>query len=373
MGFSIDTRSLKPGDIFIPVKGENFDGHDFIQEALQKGASKILDEDIREVAKKYRKKLKCEVIAVVGSYGKTTTKDYLKALFSKSYRVVSTLENQNNEIGAALTLLSADYQTEILIVELGIRKPDQMKILAQMLRPTTVVFTGVGMAHIEFFKSQKAIAIEKAKIYQKALQWESKRKTFLANGHDFVDLLKQKAEKQGFEVFFYGGSEALAQPLNLLYDLGREYDISPTLIEEAIQSYESSTHRMKSFINDRQVRVIDDVYNASPEAMKAALAYLSKAAGRKICVLGEMLELGAHTKAEHQKVIELIEQSNIDVAFLIGKAFAGVKIKSEKCVFLDSKEQAKDLLLAELKAQDTVLLKASRSIGLEYLVDALKG
>lgn len=371
MGFSIDTRTLKPGDVFIPIKGENFDGHEFIQEALKKGASKILDEDIREVAKKYRKKLNCQVIAVVGSYGKTTTKDYLKALFSQSYRVVSTVENQNNEIGVALTVLAADYQTEVLIVELGIRKPKQMKPLLQMLRPDTIVFTGVGMAHIEFFDSVKAIAVEKAQVFQKALVWEKKRKAYIATGHAHVDYLSQRAQRLGFEVFLYGGAEALAQPLSLLYEIGRHTGFSAEQIESAIQSYQSSAHRLKIFTNSKQVKVIDDVYNANPEAMLAALGYLCKFKGRKLCVLGEMLELGAHAKTAHQQVVQWIEESEIAVAFLIGEAYQGASVDSDTCVFLEDKAAAQSLLLAELKAEDTVLLKASRGIGLESIVEAL--
>ena len=358
--------------MFIPVKGDQFDGHDFIEEALKKGASKILDKDLQSVAKQYRKKLNCKVIAVVGSYGKTTTKDYLKSLYSQHYKVVSTHQNQNNEIGVALTILAADYQTEVMIVELGIRKPNQMKPLVQMLRPDTVVFTGVGFAHIEFFNSLKAIADEKSHIFQKALTWEGKRHAYIANGHPFVDRIKKRAERCGYDVFFYGAQDPLAQPLSLLYEMGQQNGFSQLNIQAAIQKYESSSHRLKVFTTSRKITVIDDVYNANPEAMRAALGYLCRFQGRKICVLGEMYELGHYAESEHQKIIQWIEESNIAVAFLIGSLYQANDSLSNKCVFLPNKEKAKELLLAELKAEDCILLKASRSVGLEYLVEALK-
>jgi UDP-N-acetylmuramoyl-tripeptide--D-alanyl-D-alanine ligase len=167
----IDSRELKPGDVFIPLKGETHDGHDFIKDALQKGAT-VLDVDLTSYAKAYRKKLKCAVIGITGSAGKTTTKDLLAAVLGQKFKVVKTMENQNNEIGVPITILRADYSTDILIVEMAMRNKGEIGHLASIVRPTHSIITSIGMTHIENFPSQKAIANAKAEIFKTPASWE---------------------------------------------------------------------------------------------------------------------------------------------------------------------------------------------------------
>ena len=168
MKVSIDSRNVSAGDYFIPVKGKNFDGRDFVNEAISKGAT-LLDVNLFEYAKKYRKKLSCKVIGIVGSAGKTTVKDMLFSVLKRRYNVVKTQENQNNEFGVALTLLSADSDTDILLVEMGMRKKNDLTYLARLVQPDYIVFTGVGKSHIGLHKSFKDLAKAKAEIFRKPL------------------------------------------------------------------------------------------------------------------------------------------------------------------------------------------------------------
>ena len=157
MDICTDSRQIKPGQIFIPIQGPNFDGRKFIDEAVRKGAQ-ILDVNLEDYAKKYRKKLKCHVIGITGSAGKTTAKDMLYYVLSQKFNVIRTEENQNNEIGVPLTILKADSSTDILIVEMGMRKRGEIAQLTRMVRPTHTVITIIDNAHIEILKTQRNIA-----------------------------------------------------------------------------------------------------------------------------------------------------------------------------------------------------------------------
>ncbi|GBR76553.1 UDP-N-acetylmuramoyl-tripeptide--D-alanyl-D-alanine ligase, partial [Candidatus Termititenax persephonae] len=141
MAYSIDTRTLRPGDIYIPVRGRRFDGHDFIDEARRKGASQILDVDLAEYAAARRQKYHIPLLAITGSSGKTTTKDMLAAVLRQKYRLSQSAENQNNEIGVPLTLLKIEEQTELAIVEMAMRGKGQIAALAKIARPTHAIIT----------------------------------------------------------------------------------------------------------------------------------------------------------------------------------------------------------------------------------------
>ncbi|RAP26766.1 hypothetical protein DID78_06550 [Candidatus Marinamargulisbacteria bacterium SCGC AG-343-D04] len=206
MKISIDSRTIQAGDTFIPVKGKNFDGRDFVDEVIKKGGH-VLDVDLFDYAKKYRQKLACTVIGITGSAGKTTLKELLFSVLNTSYNVVKTFENQNNEFGVPLTLLSADDSTDILIVEMGMRKKKDIEFLTMMVQPDIVVFSGVGKTHIEFFRNQRQLALAKAEIFRAAKSWqkEKERHAFLNSNGDYADLIEQKATKAGYILNPYGG------------------------------------------------------------------------------------------------------------------------------------------------------------------------
>ena len=197
MVYSIDTRTLQPGDIFIPFKGPNFDGHDFIEEAKRKGASQILDVDLGTFAREHRRKFNIPVIAITGSAGKTTTKDMLAAVLSQKYTVLKSAENQNNEVGVPLTLLKIEPQHEIAIIEMAMRGLGQIDYLAGLTEPTHAVITNIGFTHIELLKTREAIATAKSEVMKKDIT------IFLNRRDDYFDFLKDTADSKHATVIPY--------------------------------------------------------------------------------------------------------------------------------------------------------------------------
>jgi len=371
MKISIDSRTVQPGDFFIPIKGENFDGRNFIQDALNKGA-RLLDVNLSDYAKKYRKKLSCAVIGVTGSAGKTTVKDLLHAVLSQKYKVVKTQENENNEIGAPLTLLKADFDTEILIVEMGMRGKGQIKSLASIIRPTHVVVTSIGKTHIELLKTQRNIALAKAEIMLPPVAWETTpRFAFLNYSSDYYDLLLKKAEKTGFTVYPFQGEDRIEQNIHLCFTVGHHFGLTDAEIQKGLSHYSPSAHRLQTY--SLQFTLIDDSYNANPDGVIYSLDFIKRYPGRKIVVLGDMLELGSYAAKEHQRMVEYIVNSDTSILFTFGSLWSAVKVPDSMTHYaFQSKEDLIKTLKMELKPKDTVLVKGSRGMKMEDIVEALK-
>lgn len=372
MDVCIDSRKIKSGQVFIPIKGKRVDGHQFIPDVIKKGAT-VLDVDLTKFASKYRKKLKCHVIGITGSAGKTTTKDLLHALLSQKYNVVSTRENENNEIGVPLTLLKADARTDILLVEMAIRKPGDMDVLAKMVRPTHVIITTIGITHIEHLKSQKGIAKEKSAIFRPPLAWETYRRYgFLNMSAPFYEWMKKRAEKNQYTVLPFKGENKVDQTMNLCYLIGKQFDLSDTQIAEGLRTFKGSSHRLTK-IPYENATLIDDTYNSNPDGVEYAFEFISKMPGRKLAVLGDMLELGSMSQAAHQHVIDNAVNYNIECLFTLGDAFAACK---QRHIPLYQYQTKKDLiyqLSAEIKENDIVLIKGSRGMAMEDIISQLSG
>jgi len=371
MRVSIDSRTIQPGDTFIPIKGETHDGHDFIKEALNKGA-RVLDVDIADYARKYRKKLNCHVIGITGSAGKTTVKDMLAALLAQKYKVVKTQENQNNEIGAPLTILQADANTDIIIVEMGMRKKGDLSYLSKIVRPTHVVVTGVGLTHIEYFKNQKALALAKAEIFGKLLKSSQKdRYAFINFQSPHYQLLKRKAEKENFLLFPYQGSDKPDQNMNLCYEVGRHFNLNQEEIQKGLANYRASSHRL-NVINLKSITIVDDTYNSNPDGVIFALQYIQRFTGRKILVLGDMLELGKYAAQEHQKIVEYAINANISLMYTYGQETSFITSNELPIYNFKDKETLHKNLTTEIKPGDILLIKGSRSLKMEETVEFLK-
>ena len=241
MKYSIDSRTIEPGDIFIPVKGPRFDGRDFIDDVIAKGG-RVLDVNLFDYAKKYRQKLGCTVIGITGSAGKTTIKELAYSVLKHRYKVEKTFENQNNEYGVPLTLLSADMSTEILIVEMGMRKKKDLTFLTKMVQPDIIVFSGVGKTHIEFFSNQRQLALAKAEIFRKSNQWQSRkvRHAFINQNGAYHSLIVEKADKAGYNIHVYEGNDKLAENINVCYQIGYFFGIENALIQDGIQAFKPS-------------------------------------------------------------------------------------------------------------------------------------
>ncbi len=368
----IDSREVEPGDIFIPIKGEHHDGHAFIDEVIRKGGQ-VLDVDIAQYAKQYRKKLKCPIIGVTGSAGKTTVKDLLASVLGQKYTVVKTLENQNNEIGVPLTVLRADYSTEILIVELAMRHPGEIGQLARIVRPTHTVITSVGMTHVEILKTPRKIALAKAEIFTAPLSAETApRYAFLNHSSGFYDLLHRKATAKGYTIFPFGGQDKPDQNINLCTTIGHHFGLTDVQIAAGFAQFESSSHRLKvSHLSGSAgaITLVDDTYNANPDGVAYSLQYLRRFNGRKILVLGDMLELGEYSEAAHQGVVDQALDAGVDVIFTYGPASANMKSEDVSIVSFLDKAQLHQVVLDELKAGDVVLVKGSRGMKMEETVE----
>jgi len=370
MKISIDTRTIEKGDYFIPIRGPNFDGRDFIPEAIAKGAQ-ILDVDIVKYAKKYRKKLKCRVIGITGSAGKTTMKDMLASMLSQRFKVVKTLENQNNEIGVPLTVLRADADTEVLIVEMAIRKQNDMPLLSKIVCPTDVVITGIGLTHIELLKTQRNIAVAKGKIFQKAYTWETApRNAFINYSSPYNDLLSEKAKKCGYKVFPFTGDDKPEQALNGAVLVAKHFGLTDAEIEAGIAAFKPSSHRM-SWIKFGGVTLLDDTYNANPDGVEYALQVLKRQSGRKVLVLGDMGELGHKAVEAHQQVERHAVEAGVQLLATVGSLSKDIQSDTLERVHFEGNSDLSKFLKNEIKSGDTVLLKGSRSMKLEEVVKEL--
>lgn len=370
MKVTIDSRQIEPGDIFIPVKGKHVDGHDFIAEAVKKGA-KVLDVDLYKYAKQYRKKLSCKVIGITGSSGKTTVKDLLYAILSKKYNVVRTHENQNNEIGAPLTLLQADHLTDIVLVEMGMRHLGDIRYLASCIKPTHAIITNIGKTHLELLKTQKNIAKAKAELFTPALKWESyTRVAYLNHKTPYYELLKNQALKTNFSIYPFEGKDKPEENINLCYLVARHFGLTNDEIQAGIDAYKPSEHRLISH-KKNNITFIDDTYNSNPDGLQYALDYLKRFSGRKILVLGDMLELGDNSKEEHMNCSQLALEAGVSCLFTVGELTAAIPDKPVPHLHFDSKEDLIETLKAELKDGDIILVKGSRGTKMEDVFNAV--
>lgn len=368
MRVSIDSRTIQPGDYFIPVKGANFDGRQYIEEALRKGG-RLLDVDLVSYTKKYRKKLKARVIGITGSAGKTTVKDLLRSVLSQKYKVVATKENQNNEVGVPLTILSADEDTEIIIVEMGMRHKGEIGFLAKIARPTDAIITGIGLSHAGHFNSAKDIAYVKAEIFTPPQSWETQtRNAYINFSSQYHDILAKKAQRNGYQLFPYQGEDKPDQNINLCYLVGKHFGLSDAEIQAGLASFESSSHRLKH-VAGLPFTLIDDVYNANPDGVVYALQYLKRFKGRKILVLGDMLELGKFSDEAHLGLMPHIIDAQVDVVFTFGE-YSKVLSGNQASVVthFNTKEALHDALKYEIKEKDVVLIKGSRGLKMEETV-----
>lgn len=363
MAYSIDTRTIQPGDIFIPIKGDSFDGHDFIELALAKGAKEILDVDLAEFARKKRTTLKIPIIAVTGSAGKTTVKDMLAAVLAQKFKVYKSPENNNNEIGVPLSLINITECHEVAILELAMRGSGQIEHLAEIVKPTQAIITNIGWTHLELLGSRDAIALAKAEIISKGL------KLFLNKSDDYYNFLRERAEAAGAKVVGFLPESAMRANEETVRAVAKEFGLTAAQIEAGLNSMERSAHRLKIIApqNKSGLTIIDDTYNSNPDGLIFALNFLREQAGanRKIAVLGDMKELGDYALMLHQN----IDVTGIDVVVSYGEL--AQNIKHQKHFAQDEAEQLLKYLKEILNSGDHLLFKGSRSMQMEKMVAQL--
>ncbi len=433
--FSKDTRYLKSGDVYVGIKGDKFDGSFFYEEAIKQGASVCLLEDVEikeEIYQKYenitivtvkdtvhalqklaaykRSLYNIPVVAITGSVGKTSTKDMIASVVATSYHVQKTEGNYNNHIGVPLTILGLKDHTA-LVVEMGMNHFGELSVLTNIAKPTVCVITNVGTAHIGNLGSRENILKAKLEI----LEGLSKNGTVIFNNDN--DLLhKWKEKNKTYQVLDFGienQSKQMAGDINLkeygstfvsninhekaevnvpvsgihfVYNalcaicVGTTLNISKENILKGIQKFELSKSRMEIIENANGVKIINDCYNANFDSMKASIEALSRMnVGRKIAVLGDMLELGEYSKELHEKVGMEVAKDKIDMLVTVGeeskyivKQAIAEGMRKDQIYELKMVEEAIDLIKEQSKKGDAILLKASNGMNFKKILEAIQ-
>ena len=423
-GVCTDTRTLQPGQLFIPLKGENFDGHDFIPQALERGAAAVLSaralepsvpavrvEDtlaaLGKLAAAYRSALKAQVVAITGSVGKTTTKEMLAAIMATTYRTWKTMENFNNIIGLPLTILSAPEDSEMLVLELGMNHFGEMSRLTAIARPDTVVITNIGSMHIEHLGSREGILKAKLEILEglspqgtavfsgdEPLLWglknvRAERLLYFGIENEKCDILARDIEMPA------GGTRFRIEGLGANFDVyvpaeGRHTirnavaaaavalscGVKPVHIQQALAGFQNTHMRQKTY-ESHGYTIIDDCYNAGPESMEAAILVLGdkKVSGRRIAVLGDMLELGDRAIAEHYRIGRIAaNKADLLLAYgpngdrVVSGAITGGMPRANAYCF-DTREELVNMLLSRARPGDVLLFKGSRGMQMEKILE----
>jgi UDP-N-acetylmuramoyl-tripeptide--D-alanyl-D-alanine ligase len=427
---SIDSRNIKKNTLFIAIKGERFDGHDFIDEVVKKGACAVIvnEKDFKklsevevpaitvkdttialgDVAKIWRAKLKAKVIGITGSAGKTTTKEILATLLSEKFKVNKTIANNNNHIGVPLTILSTSEKHNVLVAELGTNHFGEIPYTSAIVSPDLALITNIGDSHLEYLKNRKGVFTEKVALLKETIKRGGK--VFINNDDkilkEFGKSVKNKItyalhEKADYKVTIKS-YDKLARPqieirskknvfsttlpisgeknvLNFTaaYTIARELGLTDSQIQKAVKEIKSYNKRLE-IKNLKNFTLINDTYNANPDSMKSSLEILNKVESRKrkIAVLGDMFELGNESKAKHIDLAGFINKTKVDEVYSIGKM---MKLMSQKLNgktkvhqhFSDRESLKKYLQKLEIK-NSVVLVKGSRGMKMEEFVSIIE-
>ena len=421
-----DSRSIDAGELFVALRGEHFDGHDFVEAAFARGAGAALVERcwrgldratagpllvvdstlhaLGDIARAYRRRWEVPVVAVVGSAGKTTTKEMIAAVLGQRYRVLKTIGSENNEIGVPRTLLQLSPSHEVVVLELAARRIGDIRYLCSVAEPTVGVLLNIGTAHLEFFGSVEGVAKAKGEL----LDYLDESLTALVNADDRVVAQEVKRTKGRLLTFgfareseFRGERLVLDQkgcghfllqrvPIDLkipgrhnAYNalaaaaVGRILGVPWEGIQGALAEFAAVSQR-GAIMRKNGVAAIDDCYNASPSSMAAALDLLSDMPGaRKIAVLGDMLELGAESGPLHATVgakaaecADMVLAAGCESAHLVAAARAA-GMAQDAARHFDRLDRLGEFAAAQVRHGDVVLVKASRAMAFERVVERI--
>lgn len=420
-GANNDSRSVEKGQLFVALQGQR-DGHEFIPMALEKGAAAVLCtrrtgdypaivvEDTRkalgEIARGERQRIGMRVVGITGSVGKSTTKEMIAAVLSKIYRVSKTPANHNNDIGMPMAILGMEENTQVAVLEMGMNHFREIAYLASIAQPDVAVITNIGTMHIEHLGSRQGILEAKLEI----LEGMKKDGKVILNGDDSLLWNLHRREEINAHYFGVQNPECTYHGSNVRQDAGvLQFDVHygtltfpvelslegmhfvsdalaavgvsvemgmhPARIQEALSQFRNMVGRQEIF-EAQGCTIIKDCYNAGPESMAAALAVLAGKAGRRVAVLGDMLELGVCTQAEHYRVGRIAaEKADVLLAYgpnssrMINGAITGGMDTSVARAFED-RQQIVSAMKRMIKPGDTILVKGSRGMRMELILDA---
>ncbi len=380
MRYTFDSREVAPGMGFVALKGEKADGHAFIPMALEKGAAEIIDglDVLQAKAREKRRALAArgtKVVAVTGSAGKTTTKELLKTFLACAGKTYGTEGNFNNHIGLPLTILNCPDDAQFLVLEMGSNHPGEIAALCDIAEPDVGVVTGVGTAHLEFFKTRAGIAEEKGTLIERAKEF-----AVFPVGDDFAAALKARnANARGVDLprGVACDAELLLDPAKawpphfagnaaLAFAVASRFGVTAAQASAALDGFALPGARWK--LREKWgVTFIDDTYNANPDSMIAALDALvaTPCDGKHVAVLGDMFELGPESLALHKKVFDHAMALKIPLVMGVGEMSSQCLCH---CVYKELKTLKKKFRL-DVSAGDLVLLKASHAMQLGTLIE----
>lgn len=409
-GVTIDTRTLEPGMAYVAIRGETFDGHRFIPDAMEKGAVlSISDIDVasphirvsntvlayQNIAKMHRERFDLPVVCITGSVGKTTTKEMVKAVLSTTYRTHATVGNLNNQTGLATTVLQITDQDEVSVMELGTNHFGEIDAIARVAQPTICLFTNIGEAHIAFFGSREGIFKGKTEM----LRHMRPNGSIIANGDDdflcripgavtygfsenadvrAVDLRQEGLTGVSFTAELFGkrlpvtlhvAGKHMVQNALAALTVAHLLCVPDEAALSALTEFRPGGGRSE-LIETGCYTIIDGSYNCNPTSMESALDVLKNAKGRRVCIFGDMLELGENAPAFHARIGEYAKKCGIDRMITVG-ALAKHAAFDDADTF-DTVEDLLSELPSLLQNGDTVLIKASQGMHLKRVVDALK-
>ena len=427
MGVVSDSRQVQENYLFLAIKGERVDGHDFIPAAMKAGAAAAVCEEapsseecgayilvgsvlqaLQDMAAYYRRQLSIPVVGITGSVGKTSTKEFVASVLSQKYNVLKTEGNFNNEIGVPLTLLRIREEHEAAVVEMGINHFGEMKRLGRMAKPDVMLYTNIGECHLEFLGTRDGILKAKTEVFEEM----DENSEVVVNGDD--DKLITLENVHGKKPVRYGmdpsvadvyatsvvnhglfGSDAVIHTPEGVFDakvplpgrhmvmnalaataVGLRLGLSKDQIREGISSVKATSGR-SNIVKTGHYVVIDDCYNANPVSMCAAIDLLNMAEGRKVAILGDMFELGENEEELHAKVGAYAAKAGIDVLLCAGSLSSNMARAAEQenagmlVVYCLTGEELQKSMRLYLQDGDTVLVKASHGMQYQKIVDAL--
>lgn len=425
-GVSTDSRTTQAGELFFALSGENGDGHDYAVSASERGAAAVVVSDdvaasgtvvkvedtlvaLGDLAAWYRRSFRVRSVAITGSVGKTTTKEMLAAVLASKFNVLKNAGNFNNEIGVPLTIFQLQPEHEILVQEVAMRLPGEIAELAEIVRPDIGVITNIGLSHIERLITQDAIAEAKSELLEAlpiegiaVLNADDKYFEFLASksscpvasyGRAAGDVRAENVEidsegHPSFTAVIGGVRFGVRLPVvgehNVMNALaavvvGLCFGMTADEIVAALEAMRSQDKRANVIEAAGGYKVFDDTYNASPASMEGALHTLAAMdATRKIAVLGDMLELGDFAGTGHRQVGKLAAESGISILVTVGELGQAIATGAHCSGFrgeirqLATSDEAAAVLKGEVRPGDVVLVKGSRAMKMEAVVEALK-
>jgi UDP-N-acetylmuramoyl-tripeptide--D-alanyl-D-alanine ligase len=429
-GVSTDSRTLKRGELFVALKGPNFEGHRFVDTAVKKGAGAILAQELvpcpKEVpclfvpdtlraygalASTYRKNLKTKFLAITGSMGKTSTKEMAAAILGRKYRVAKTDKNENNRVGVPKTLLKISPETEAAVVELGSNIPGEIALLTEIIQPDKTLLTNIAPVHLEHFKTIKGVRIEKSALFWRAPgsalrcvnlddsnireiplveQWPTLTYGSEKEANVTVrDIIPQGLKGTRFRLTFRNENVEILLPLLGLHQvnnalaaavLGLSEGIPLTEIKAALEEFHAPGRRLEPIFTPSGWVIINDTYNANPVATAMAIQTLAMFSPDyfTIALLGDMLELGEESDTYHERIGAECAKRNIGLLGLTGAWRESIRkgavengLETEKIFFFDDTSTLLRQLSSHFRKPAMLLVKGSNSLNMNRWVEAI--